>query len=67
MHGPVALTKDVCVVGRDGSVHLPLRSRLVSKVHALIVRDRHCVFHFSSNGSFKDMLMNSNGLLSFLA
>src|ERR1700730_14040916 len=32
-----------------------------------LTRDRHCVFHFSSNGSLIDMLVNSNGLFSFFA
>src|SRR5216684_647564 len=32
-----------------------------------LMRERHCVFHFSSNGSLTDMLVNSNGLLPSFA
>jgi len=41
---PVALNKSVCVIGRRLGVHLPLNSTKVSKVHALIVRQRNNVY-----------------------
>ncbi len=40
---PVALDRATCVVGRGG-VHLPLPSKQVSRVHALIVNDQDCVY-----------------------
>jgi len=44
IRAPVALNKAVCVVGRRLGVHLPLNSTKVSKVHALIVRQRSGVY-----------------------
>jgi hypothetical protein len=39
-----------------------LLTKAITPSHPLM-RERHCVFHFSSNGSLTDMLVNSNGLL----
>jgi pSer/pThr/pTyr-binding forkhead associated (FHA) protein len=44
LRSPVALNKAVCVIGRRLGVHLPLNSTKVSKVHALIVRQRGGVY-----------------------
>ena len=44
VQGPVALSKDVCLVGRNWGVHLPLGSKLVSKIHALIVKQKDGVY-----------------------
>jgi pSer/pThr/pTyr-binding forkhead associated (FHA) protein len=44
VRAPVALNKAVCVIGRRLGVHLPLSSSKVSKVHALIVRQRAGVY-----------------------
>jgi pSer/pThr/pTyr-binding forkhead associated (FHA) protein len=44
VRAPVALTKAVCVIGRRWGVHLPLASKQVSKLHALIVRERDGVY-----------------------
>ena len=41
---PVALNKAVCVIGRRWGVNLPLASKRVSKLHALIVREREGVY-----------------------
>src|SRR5688572_26752646 len=44
VRAPVALNKAVCVIGRRWGVHPPLASKLVSKLHALIVRERDGVY-----------------------
>src|SRR5688500_19584542 len=44
MRAPVALTKAVCIVGRHLGVHLPLANKKVSKLHALIVKERDRVY-----------------------
>jgi pSer/pThr/pTyr-binding forkhead associated (FHA) protein len=44
MRAPVALTKAVCIVGRHLGVHLPLAHKQVSKLHALIIKERDRVY-----------------------
>src|SRR3954471_6087948 len=41
---PVALTKAVVLIGRRWGVHLPLGSKEVSKLHALIVKDKARIY-----------------------
>lgn len=41
---PVALTKAVVLIGRRWGVHLPLGSKEVSKLHALIVKEKDRVY-----------------------
>src|SRR5689334_9144599 len=44
-HPPVKLDRPVCVIGRrEGGVNLPLHSPQVSKLHALVVRDKEQVY-----------------------
>jgi pSer/pThr/pTyr-binding forkhead associated (FHA) protein len=43
-HPPVALNRQVCVVGRQEGSNLVLTSARVSKVHALLVREQHRVY-----------------------
>lgn len=44
VRAPVALTKAVCLIGRHRGVHLPLPSEQVSKIHALLVKQRDGVY-----------------------
>ena len=56
---PVALTKAVCIVGRHQGVHLQLPASHVSKIHAIIVKERDRVYvrdlasrnHMTLNGA----------------
>jgi pSer/pThr/pTyr-binding forkhead associated (FHA) protein len=41
---PVALTKAVVLIGRRWGVHLPLASKEVSKLHALIVKEKDRIY-----------------------
>ena len=38
---PIRIGRDVCLIGSHSRVHLPLRSPVISRVHALIVCDKH--------------------------
>src|SRR5579863_1754361 len=40
----IAIDKPVCVIGARSRVHLPLPSQLVSKAHAMIIRDDDGVY-----------------------